>query len=137
MSLKVTFSEILDILEPVSRLTDAEKQRFRILQRKLGYQLQNRDKHVKECDELLDALKERDKYKRIAEENAGELLVTCRLLDNSQAELERTKLRLADSERLLRECSKEYNELQNDLAVLKERLREKIPPSYAEEQTLQ
>lgn len=142
MSLKATFEEILDILEPVSKLTEAQRQRFRILQRKLSYQLEGRYKHVKECDELLDALQERDKYKCLAEENAGDLMVTCRQLDAAQTELEKMRTRLEDAERLLCECSKEYIELQENVEKLTARLKEKIPeedcipPYYAEQETL-
>lgn len=138
MSLKTTVSEILDILEPASKLTESQKKRLRILQRKFDYQLEGQDKHVKECDELLDALKECDDHKRRVEETAGDLLETCRQLDVSQAEHEKTKVRLADAERLLIECSLEYNELQDTLSKLTELLTEKtyeqdfIPPCFSE-----
>lgn len=130
MSVKLTIAQILMTLEPALKtLPDENKQRFDVLIQKLRYQIKGKREQVDLCEQMLDMMNERDRYKRLAEENAADLLRVCRDCDTAEAELEKTKVRLADSDRLLRECANEYNSVQQDLAEMKTRLTEKIPPT--------
>lgn len=76
---------------------------------------------------MLEILDEHDEQKKRTEEIAADLLKTCRDVDAAHDQLRKTKERLADSERLLLECSEEYNEMSKQLEDLRSRLSDRIP----------
>lgn len=100
-----------------AKLPLEDSERFTLLRRLLLIEIHSKRKD--DLKEHLHTMEERDRYKTMAEETAHQLVLTAELLQQQHKETLRLEAKLQDAERLLKECSQEYNNLLGELSTLK------------------